>query len=110
MKDSWYIVDAVGDGSMDNPYRPKYADQFESYSCYQLGKSSKFLVRFYGQATSHNDIAAKQDKTNVSKKDVAKRLNKAFSGNHGPDNLNAEGWQNQFFANKSDRFDMQIHD
>lgn len=108
--DSWYIVDAVGDGSMGNPHRPKHADKFESYSCHRLGNSNKFLVRYYGTRKTHNTMSKKRSLRDVGDNGIENRLNAVFSGNRGPNNLNAAGWKNNFFVNKGDKFDISEHD
>jgi hypothetical protein len=110
MMDGWYIVDSVGKGSLKSPRRPKYADEFKSYSCHQLGNSGKFLVRFYGKRKTHNEIAKKKGVRDIGDKGVANRLSAAFSGNRGPDDLNAAGWENRFYVNKSEHVSMKFND
>lgn len=92
MADRWFRVPVTGDGTMDDPIRPKHADRVDGFAWTDRGvfsSSPRRLARFYSDDTVLDDIAAESDVQEVSL--PVDSLNNAFGQSR-----DADGWREGF--------------
>ena len=98
MPTRWFVVPVVGDGTDDNPYRPKHADtpgiegfsgtiidfDAETFPSLPWTGTEQYVVQFRGSdsaisdAESNSDAYTMQQYPAIGRTDVAGYLNEAF--------------------------------
>jgi hypothetical protein len=76
----WFRVRRIGDGSIENPYRPEYSDRVEALSMFQLNDSPVMAMRAYAEPTVLDDIASEPRASEITTEEA---LN-AFNGSEHP--------------------------
>lgn len=92
MSSRWFRIPMVGNGSMQDPLRPKYAIRTDGYVWTDrevFGGSPVRLARFYGDEATLDEIAAETDVREISLPVDA--LNATFGQNR-----TAAGWREGF--------------
>lgn len=66
MPDRWFRVREVGSGTLDDPYRPEFADRCDGYSAFPVGNSPRYVMRAYADGVTLDGIAAESKATELS--------------------------------------------
>jgi hypothetical protein len=91
----WYIVDRTGNGSVEDPFRPKHSEQFAGYSGKYFNNFGKYVVRVYGEKADHNELS---DRENISLINVNKAI-QVFN-NYDSQDWTASDLDNSFKINR----------
>lgn len=92
MATRWFRVPTTGSGTLDDPYRPAYADRVDGYTWTDhdvFGGSPQRLARFYADEQTLDAIAGESDAHEVAI--PIDRLNAAFGQSR-----DAAGWRAGF--------------
>jgi len=85
MADRWFIVPEIGSGEMTDEYRPKYEADVDGYVTHSIPGTDRFIVRFYADETTLDDIADQDDTKSLSSTEVRNHLNDMFDANRSYD-------------------------
>lgn len=75
MNRTWVRVKEIGDGSIENPYRPKYGDQVNGWSGHRINNSPHFVCQFYAESQTLSGIESKSDVKNLTENKAFELLN-----------------------------------
>lgn len=93
MSDTWYLVPTAGSGGARDPRHPKYSDRFDGYSSYLVEQHDRFIVRFFGDSSAHDQTQSEGDVESATPEEAAQRLNDALGTDYSP-----ETWEAKLFA------------